>query len=68
MTLDLGHTKTATIDHVDPKSKGGLSKEYNEVAACSSCNTKKANMSLRDFLVKTTKWRKLKQEEFNFNR
>lgn len=30
-----------TIDHVRPKSKGGCSAIWNEVAMCRSCNNKK---------------------------
>lgn len=32
-----------TIDHVQPKSKGGISSWTNCVLACLACNTKKAN-------------------------
>lgn len=38
-----------TIDHVIPRSKGGLSKWDNVVAACKPCNQKK-----RDFLVENS--------------
>jgi hypothetical protein len=38
-----------TIDHVFPKSKGGLSTPANCVCACSDCNLKKAD-SLPDYL------------------
>ena len=34
---------TATIDHVMPKSKGGLSEFTNTVSACLPCNNKKDN-------------------------
>lgn len=36
-----GHANT--IDHILPKSKGGLSTWTNSVAACRKCNEKKAN-------------------------
>ena len=36
-----------TFDHVVPRSKGGLTSWENVVAACSPCNLKKANKSLR---------------------
>ncbi|SDT18024.1 HNH endonuclease [Paenibacillaceae bacterium GAS479] len=38
-----------TIDHVFPKSKGGLSTPANCVCACSACNLKKAD-TLPDYL------------------
>tara|TARA_R100000008_G_C3580999_1_gene168504 strand:+ start:1020 stop:1520 length:501 start_codon:yes stop_codon:yes gene_type:complete len=38
-----------TIDHVVPRSKGGLSKWNNVVAACKPCNQKK-----RDFLIENS--------------
>ena len=52
MTLDLGFINTATIDHVKPKSKGGKSKPFNEIAACYDCNAQKANLSIEEFLKK----------------
>ncbi|MGG3772955.1 HNH endonuclease [Heyndrickxia faecalis] len=39
-----------TIDHIIPKSKGGLSSFSNCVPACSKCNEVKDNMTLDDFL------------------
>ena len=38
----------STIDHVLPRSKGGLTTWENCVLACSKCNTKKANKLLAD--------------------
>lgn len=61
MTLELGYTNTATIDHVIPKSKGGLSDKFNEVAACHDCNSRKADKPLEVFLSE----RKLKHNENN---
>ena len=43
---DLFREAELTIDHVIPRSKGGLSTWNNVVAACKPCNQKK-----RDFLV-----------------
>ena len=36
-----------TFDHVVPRSRGGITSWENVVAACSPCNLKKANRSLR---------------------
>ncbi|HRO16215.1 MAG TPA: HNH endonuclease, partial [Paracoccus sp. (in: a-proteobacteria)] len=36
-----------TFDHVVPRSRGGVTNWENVVAACSPCNLKKANKSLR---------------------
>ena len=36
-----------TFDHVVPRSKGGITSWGNVVAACSPCNQKKANKTLR---------------------
>lgn len=41
-----GSTRSLTIDHVVPKSKGGGDTWDNMVVACSTCNTKKANRYL----------------------
>jgi 5-methylcytosine-specific restriction endonuclease McrA len=37
-----------TMDHIHPRSKGGLSTFKNCVLCCTSCNLKKSNKSLRD--------------------
>ena len=37
--------KTATLDHVVPKSKGGKSGWKNLVLACAECNRRKGNKS-----------------------
>lgn len=50
MTLRLGEPKTATIDHVIPRSMGGKKQEFNEVAACSDCNRLKSNRPLAHFI------------------
>ena len=36
------YSKTLTLDHVTPRSKGGQHEWNNVVSACSSCNHKKA--------------------------
>ena len=42
----------ATLDHVVPLSAGGaLYDKRNLVVACSACNHRKANKSLKDFRV-----------------
>ena len=43
-----GATKSLTIDHVIPKSKGGDDSWENLVVACHSCNTKKSNKMLEE--------------------
>lgn len=40
--------KATTIDHVHPRSKGGKHVWTNVVAACSKCNSKKADHLLED--------------------
>lgn len=39
--------KANTVDHVQPKSKGGKHEWTNVVAACKSCNSKKADKTLQ---------------------
>lgn len=39
-----------TVDHIIPKSKGGISSFFNCVCACRSCNRNKGNLSLSEFL------------------
>ncbi len=49
MTLKLGFAKTATLDHVIPRSRGGPTNEGNLVAACSLCNRSKGSLSVKEF-------------------
>lgn len=37
---------TATVDHLQPKSKGGRNTETNFKVACKPCNTKRGNRSI----------------------
>ncbi|MGD1842723.1 MAG: HNH endonuclease [Thermonemataceae bacterium] len=39
-----GATKDLTLDHVQPRSRGGKSTWKNLVAACKSCNSKKGDL------------------------
>ena len=39
--------KTATVDHIIPKSKGGKSSFMNLVACCTKCKNKKADRELK---------------------
>jgi len=41
-----GSTTKLTLDHIIPKSRGGLDHYLNLVVCCSSCNTKKGNKLL----------------------
>lgn len=50
MTLELGKPNTATIEHLQPRSKGGAVKQFNELAACSECNNLKSNRLPAEFL------------------
>jgi len=50
MTLTLGFNKTATVDHVHARSKGGKKKHFNEVAACFDCNNKKGDKDITTWL------------------
>ena len=38
------------IDHIIPVHAGGSDKSYNLISCCKSCNSKKQNLSLVDFL------------------
>ena len=42
-----GAKSDLTFDHVVPRSRGGITSWENVVAACSPCNLRKANRSLR---------------------
>lgn len=42
----------AHLDHIYPVSKGGLSVRKNLVFVCPTCNQKKGNMTLRNFITK----------------
>jgi 5-methylcytosine-specific restriction endonuclease McrA len=42
------HRKEATVDHVIPKSKGGVSSWGNVVIACNPCNRKKGSRTPRE--------------------
>ena len=42
-------TKSATIDHIVPKYKGGHNVKSNMVCSCSKCNRSKGSVSLEDW-------------------
>ncbi len=44
------HFNQVTVDHVLPKSKGGKDTVDNLTACCRSCNVKKGNLLLTQFL------------------
>lgn len=51
--MRVSHHIKATIDHVVPLSKGGdIFDTFNIVVSCSTCNAKKGNMPLFEFLDK----------------
>ena len=52
MTLKTNHPKTATIDHIIPKARGGRGQQENSLASCQDCNSKKGSMSLAKFMLK----------------
>lgn len=41
---------TSTLDHLVPKSKGGTNNRKNLVVCCVPCNTKKADLSVEEFM------------------
>ncbi|WPT15217.1 hypothetical protein PSENEW3_00003158 [Picochlorum sp. SENEW3] len=50
-----GKTKDLTLDHVIPQSKGGPNTWENLVTACSPCNTRKGDSTLRELRWKLMK-------------
>lgn len=56
-------SKANTIDHVIPKSKGGISSFENCVACCDECNKLKSDFSLETFLYSYDSFNKLYQKE-----
>ncbi len=42
--------RSATLDHVVPKSRGGSNALSNLVTACMACNTQKHNRTLDEYL------------------
>lgn len=50
MTLALGSPKTATKEHVIPKSALKIGDRFNMVAACQECNSLKSDMPLATFI------------------
>jgi 5-methylcytosine-specific restriction endonuclease McrA len=50
-----GSKKNLTIDHVIPRSKGGMNTWDNLVTCCSSCNLRKGNKSVEEVGFKMSK-------------
>jgi 5-methylcytosine-specific restriction endonuclease McrA len=50
-----GSTRSLTIDHIVPKSKGGADSWQNMVVACGPCNTKKGDRYLEQTGMKLEK-------------
>ena len=44
------NSKSATVDHLIPLDRGGLSNEDNFGLACSDCNYAKANMTEEEYI------------------
>ncbi|NBP60230.1 MAG: HNH endonuclease [Candidatus Fonsibacter lacus] len=44
-------TKDITIDHIVPISKGGTNNQENLQILCRSCNSKKRDKTMKDFLI-----------------
>lgn len=42
--------KTVTVDHVQPKSKGGLDRKENLAPCCLSCNRMKGSMTANQYM------------------
>jgi 5-methylcytosine-specific restriction endonuclease McrA len=38
-----------TVDHLSPKSRGGIRSNHNKVPACGDCNKLKGNMNIKEF-------------------
>jgi len=66
MSLSWGEEYSFSIDHVIPKSKGGLDTPDNLVFCCAECNFLKGNRDVDYFLnnLDRLKKRKLKREQF----
>lgn len=60
--------KTATVDHVKAKSRGGLNNKENLVVACVDCNKLKSNMSVDDFYIQLKKCNSIPFLLFKFRR
>lgn len=41
--------KQRSLDHVEPRSKGGCDDHWNLVLTCKSCNSQKKDRSLNDY-------------------
>lgn len=51
MTMERGKQKSATIEHIIPKSKGGPDLLYNFMAVCNECNQERGNQPLATYLI-----------------
>lgn len=57
--------RTATLDHVNPRAKGGRTTFENTVASCHSCNNRKGDRTLKSLGIKLKK-KPRKPEKLNF--
>jgi len=46
---DKSLTEFATVDHVQPRSRGGMSTQENMVTACRGCNEAKGDLTLAEY-------------------
>lgn len=46
-----GSDQKLTLDHIKPRSSGGSNEAENLVTACQSCNSKRRDMDIADFVM-----------------
>lgn len=51
-----GRPKPSTLDHVYPKSKGGMTVKQNLVASCADCNLRKSDLDFMEFFRSQDFW------------
>jgi 5-methylcytosine-specific restriction endonuclease McrA len=51
MRPEPGHADSATIEHIEPLSRGGSNQWFNLASACWTCNTRRNALSLDEALT-----------------